>query len=150
MKMKIKPVILSGGSGTRLWPSSRASLPKQFIKFSNDENLFYKTVNRTKKLTEKNTILIISSRQHGFLCRNEVQKLNIPTEYILEETGRNTAAAVFFSALASEPDDVLCIMPSDHWIGDNTYYCNLINSGILEASKGKWITFGIKPTVPAT
>ena len=98
--MKIKPVILSGGSGTRLWPSSRASLPKQFINFSNDENLFYKTVNRTKQLTSKNTILIISSRQHGFLCQNEVHKLSIPAEYILEETGRNTAAAVFFCIIS--------------------------------------------------
>ena len=148
--MNIKPVILSGGSGTRLWPSSRSSLPKQFINFSNDENLFYKTVNRTKKLTKKNTILIISSRQHGFLCRNEVQKLSIPAEYILEETGRNTAAAVLFAAFASNPDDILCIMPSDHWINDDTYYCNLVNSGVAEAYKGKWITFGIKPTIPAT
>ena len=102
--MKIKPVILSGGSGTRLWPSSRASLPKQFIKFSSDENLFYKTVNRTKKLTDKKTILIISSRQHGFLCRNEVQKLSVPAEYILEETGRNTAAAVFFAVTKKIPE----------------------------------------------
>ena len=120
--MKIKPVILSGGSGTRLWPSSRSSLPKQFINFNDNQNLFYKTLNRTKKLTNKNKILIVSNRQHGFLCRNEVQKLNISAEYILEETGRNTAAAVFFAALASNPDDVLCIMPSDHWISDDTYY----------------------------
>ena len=148
--MKIKPVILSGGSGTRLWPSSRASLPKQFINFSNNENLFYKTLKRSKKLTKKNTILIISSRQHGFLCRNEVQKFSIPAEYILEETGRNTAAAVFFAALASNPDDVLCITPSDHWIIDDSYYCNLIESGIPEACQGKWVTFGIKPTKPAT
>ena len=98
--MKIKPVILSGGSGTRLWPSSRASLPKQFISFSNDENLFYKTVKRTKQLNNKDTITIISSRQHGFLCRNEVQKLSITAEYILEETGRNTAAAVFFCSIS--------------------------------------------------
>ena len=148
--MKIRPVILSGGSGTRLWPSSRASLPKQFIKFLNDENLFYKTVNRSQKLINKNTTLIISSRNHGFVCRNEVKKLSISAEYILEETGRNTAAAVFFSALASDPDDVLCIMPSDHWISDDNYYCNLVNSGIPEACNGKWVTFGIKPTEPAT
>ncbi len=148
--MKIRPVILSGGSGTRLWPSSRSSLPKQFIKFSNDENLFYKTVSRTKKLSNKNTIIIISSRQHGFLCRNEMQKLDLPAEYILEETGRNTAAAVFFAALASNTDDILCIMPSDHLINDETYYCSLVNSGTPEALKGKWVTFGIKPTIPAT
>ncbi len=148
--MKIRPVILSGGSGKRLWPSSRSSLPKQFINFSNNENLFYKTVNRSKKLNHKNTILVISSRQHGFLCRNEVQKLDLPAEYILEETGRNTAAAVFFAALASNTDDILCIMPSDHWINDETYYCNLINSGMSEACKGKWVTFGIRPTIPAT
>ena len=65
-------------------------------------------------------------------------------------SGRNTSAAVFFSALASDPDDVLCIMPSDHWIRDDTYYCNLVNSGIPEACEGKWVTFGIKPTEPAT
>ena len=94
--MNIKPVILSGGSGTRLWPSSRSSLPKQFINFNDNQNLFYKTINRTTKLTNKNKILIVSNRQHGFLCRSEVQKLNISAEYILEETGRNTAAAVFF------------------------------------------------------
>ncbi len=148
--MKIKPVILSGGSGTRLWPSSRSSLPKQFINFADDENLFYKTLNRTKKLTKKNPLLIISSRQHGFLCRNEVQKFSMPAEYILEETGRNTGAAVLFSALASNLDDVLCIIPSDHWISDEIYYCDLINSGISEAKNGKWVTFGIKPTTPAT
>ena len=148
--MKIKPVILSGGSGTRLWPSSRSSLPKQFINFNDNQNLFYKTINRTKKLTNKHKILIVSNRQHGFLCRNETQKLNISAEYILEETGRNTAAAVFFSALISNPDDVLCIMPSDHWISDDNYFCNLVNSGIPEACKGKWVTFGIKPTEPAT
>ena len=119
----------------RLWPSSRSSLPKQFIKFSNDENLFYKTVSRTKKLSNKNTIIIISSRQHGFLCRNEMQKLALPAEYILEETGRNTAAAVFFAALASNTDDILCIMPSDHLINDETYYCSLVNSGTPEALK---------------
>ena len=148
--MKIKPVILSGGSGTRLWPSSRSSLPKQFINFNDNQNLFYKTINRTKKLITKNKVLIVSNRQYGFLCRNEAQKLNISAEYILEETGRNTAAAVYFSALISDPDDVLCIMPSDHWISDDTYFCNLVNSGIPEACKSKWITFGIKPTVPAT
>ena len=148
--MKIKPVILSGGSGTRLWPSSRSSLPKQFINFNDNQNLFYKTINRTTKLNNNNKLLIVSNRQHGFLCRNEIQKLNISAEYILEEIGRNTAAAVFFSALMSNPDDVLCIMPSDHWISDDNYYCNLINSGIPEAFKGKWVTFGIKPTTPAT
>ena len=148
--MKIKPVILSGGSGTRLWPSSRASLPKQFINFTDNQNLFYKTIKRSKKLEPINNTLIISSRQHGFLCRNEIQKLSLSAEYILEETGRNTAAAVFFAALASDPDDVLCIMPSDHWISDDNYYCNLVNSGIPEAHKGKWVTFGIKPTGPTT
>ncbi len=148
--MKIKPVILSGGSGTRLWPSSRSSLPKQFINFTDNQNLFYKTINRASKLTNKNTILIVSNQQHGFLCRNELQKFTIRAEYILEETGRNTAVAVFFAALASDPNDVLCIMPSDHWIRDDTYYCNLVNSGIPEACKGKWVTFGIKPTEPAT
>ena len=79
-----------------------------------------------------------------------MQRLSIPAEYILEETGRNTGAAVLFSALASNLDDVLCIMPSDHWISDEIYYCDLVSSGISEAKNGRWVTFGIKPTIPAT
>ena len=126
--MRFKPVILSGGSGTRLWPSSRASLPKQFINFSNNENLFYKTLKRFRKLTDKNTVLIISSRQHGFLCRNEVQKLNIPTEYILEETGRNTAAAVFFSALFVFTISSFCVI-TVNLIACVLYFCERQNYG---------------------
>ena len=94
--MKIKPVILSGGSGTRLWPSSRSSLPKQFINFNDNQNLFYKTINRTKKLTNKHKILIVSNRQHGFLCRNETQKLNISAEYILEKLEETQLQQFFF------------------------------------------------------
>ena len=61
--------------------------------------------------------------------------MSISAEYILEETGRNTAAAVYFAALASNPDDILCITPSDHWINDDSYYCNLIESEYLKLVK---------------
>ncbi len=148
--MIIKPVILSGGSGTRLWPASRSSLPKQFINFSNNKNLFYQTLKRSKNLNLQNELLVISSRQHAFLCKNEARKLNLSPEYILEETGRNTASAVFFAALNSHPDTILCISPSDHWIEDNKNYKKIIKSGLQLAKKGQWVTFGIKPYEPAT
>ena len=148
--MIIKPVILSGGSGTRLWPASRSSLPKQFINFSKNKNLFYQTLKRSKNLNLQKKLLVISSRQHAFLCKNEAKELNLSPEYILEETGRNTASAVFFAALNSHPDTILCISPSDHWIDDNKNYKKIIKSGLQLAKKGQWVTFGVKPHEPAT
>ena len=110
--MNIRPVILSGGSGTRLWPASRRSLPKQFIGFPAIGSLFTHTLLRVAGLAGGGTPLVISSRQHGFLCRREAKNAGVEATYILEEGGRNTAPAIYFAALASELDDVLLVMPS--------------------------------------
>ena len=148
--MRIRPVILSGGSGTRLWPSSRRSLPKQFIDFPAIGSLFAHTLQRVARLDDVATPLVVSSRQHGFLCRREADNVRIDTEYILEEGGRNTAPAIYFAALASDADDCLLIMPSDHWIDDIEAFSALVARATAPCVDGRWVTFGITPDMPAT
>ena len=148
--MNIRPVILSGGSGTRLWPASRRSLPKQFISFPTIGSLFAHTLERAAGLEGEKTPLIISSRQHGFLCRREARNAGVEADYILEEGGRNTAPAIYFAALASDPDDVLLIMPSDHWIDDTGAFSSMVGRATTSCIEGRWVTFGITPDTPAT
>ena len=147
--MPIRPVILSGGSGTRLWPSSRKSLPKQFIEFPGTGSLFARTLERATAISSSTEPVIISSRQHGFLCRRAVQQLNLEAHCIFEETGRNTAPAIYFAALASDPNDILLIMPSDHWIEKLEVFTTLALRGAEICETGGWVTFGITPTTPA-
>ena len=147
------PVILSGGTGTRLWPSSRKSLPKQFINFAGQSSLFTQTLKRAKHLSSTNKAIIISSKNYGFLCHNEVSKTSMKAEFILEEIGRNTAPAIYFaSKLAFENDEksILCFMPSDHWIEDISAFSEMIYKSISLAKNDNWVTFGIKPLEPVT
>lgn len=148
--MRIKPVILSGGSGTRLWPASRKSLPKQFIEFPGTGSLFARTLERAAAIAGDASPLVISSRQHGFLCRKAAAQLGLEAHYILEETGRNTAPAIYMAALAGDPNDILLIMPSDHWIEDVEIFAGLVRRGADACSTGSWLTFGITPSEPAT
>lgn len=148
--MNIKPVILSGGSGTRLWPSSRKSLPKQFISFPGTGSLFTRTIERALALDHSAPPLVVSSRQHGFLCRNAMRQLGVEAHYILEETGRNTAPAIWFAAQASQPEDILLIMPSDHWIEDIEGFGEAVSLGAEICNSGRWVTFGVAATEPAT
>ena len=148
--MKIKPVILSGGSGTRLWPSSRKSLPKQFIDFPVVGSLFSRTLSRATKVSDAAQPLVISSKQHGFLCRKSAEEAGIDAEFILEETGRNTAPAIYFAALASQPEDILLVMPSDHWIEDVDAFTGMVNRAAATCAEARWVTFGITPDNAAT
>ena len=107
--IKIRPVILSGGSGTRLWPAGRRSLPKQFIMFPGIGNLFAHTLERAAALDNTTRPLVVSSRQHGFLCHWEAGNAGIEAQYMLEEGGRNTAPAIYLAAMASEKDDIFRI-----------------------------------------
>ena len=148
--MAIRPVILSGGSGTRLWPASRKSLPKQFIEFPGTGSLFARTLERATANGGGCDPLIISNKAHGFLCRRAASSLGLKARYILEETGRNTAPAIYFAALASEPGDMLLVMPSDHWIEDTEAFAAMAAAGEAVAADGGWVTFGITPDAPAT
>ena len=86
----------------------------------------------------------------GFFAERLQKKLDLETHYILEETGRNTAPAIYFAALASAPEDILLIMPSDHWIEDLDAFTALAKRGAAICQNGVWVTFGITPTRPAT
>ena len=147
---KIRPVILSGGSGTRLWPSSRKSLPKQFISFPGTGSLFARTVERAIGVQDALSPIVVSSRQHGFLCRQALAEHEQGAHYILEETGRNTAPAIWFAAKASDPDDILLVMPSDHWIEDIAGFAATVHRATAICASGRWVTFGITATEPAT
>ena len=146
----IRPVILSGGSGTRLWPSSRKSLPKQFISFPGTGSLFARTVERIIAIDGAVSPIVVSSRQHGFLCRKALEQHDLDAHYILEETGRNTAPAIWFAAQASAPDDILLVMPSDHWIDDAAGFAANVKRAAAICAAGRWVTFGITATEPAT
>ncbi len=148
--MRIKPVILSGGSGTRLWPSSRKSLPKQFIDFPIIGSLFSRTLSRAAQISDAEQPLIISGKKHGFLCRRAASEAGIDAEFVLEETGRNTAPAIYFAALASRPKDILLVMPSDHWIEDVDAFANMVTQAATICADARWVTFGIAPTMAAT
>ena len=147
------PVILSGGSGTRLWPSSRKSLPKQFKEFNNIGSLFSHTLNRVNELNGCDDLIIVSAREYEFLIKKVTNKFHKETVLILEEISKNTAAAVFFAALCAlekSEDSILCIMPSDHWIDDFKKFKKIIKEGIKSAKQNHWVTFGIKPINPST
>ena len=124
-ELTIHPVILSGGSGSRLWPFSRASLPKQFIEFREGETLFGDTVKRVDA-GQDTQFTIVSNKAHNFLCRRELSKLGREACYILEEVGRNTAPAILMAALNAIADDILVIMPADHWIEDSSAFNQII------------------------
>ena len=117
--MKITPVILSGGSGTRLWPLSRSLHPKQFLDFFGKNSLFQKAALRVKNSEVFHNPIIIFNNEHRFIAAEELQNIQVfPKSIILEPIGRNTAPAIAIAALniADKNDDLILVMPSDHII----------------------------------
>jgi mannose-1-phosphate guanylyltransferase len=143
-------IILCGGNGTRLWPLSRALMPKQFIKVFNNKSLFQLTVERNSVLCKNN--LIISNIDQYFLALDQQEELdlNIKSKYILEPVARNTAPAIALACMALDYDEVVFVTPSDHLIKDEEKYIINIKSARDLASTGNLVTFGIKPTYPET
>ena len=150
--MKIRPVILSGGSGSRLWPESRVSLPKQFLPLFNNKSLFKLTLERCISLDLLEPI-IVSSKDHGFLIDESVHELNSNCIKILEEEGKNTTFAICLAAFLSkkiDSDEHILIMPSDHLIPDIEILNDLIKSIKQINDMPNWITFGIIPNEPSS
>jgi mannose-1-phosphate guanylyltransferase/mannose-6-phosphate isomerase len=152
----IIPVILSGGSGTRLWPLSRAMYPKQFIRFFNDAgtSLLGATLRRLGAEAGFAQPIIVCNNDHRFLVSEEAAQAGCkPHAIILEPVARNTAAAVAVAALAAmrEGDEVvLAVMPSDHVVKDGERFAEAIRRAAAVASTGKLVLFGIEPTEPHT
>ena len=156
VKESILPVILCGGSGTRLWPLSRESLPKQYLSINSEENysLLQNTHRRLVKLNQIIEPIIICNENHRFIVAEQMRKINIkPTCILLEPFGRNTAPAIITGALkASEDgeDPTLLILSADHNIVDIDQFLLVINKARKYCEENKIVTFGVVPTSPET
>jgi mannose-1-phosphate guanylyltransferase len=147
-KHSITHVILTGGVGSRLWPLSRKSQPKQYLDIFDGKSLFEMTVDRNRTIADK--VMVVGNVDNCHLSRQILEKSNTSYVNIIESTPRNTAAAIAFAAFASHPEDILVITPSDHIINEMQLYEAAIQEAIEKASKGYIVTFGIVPTKPET
>ena len=152
--MGIQPVILCGGTGTRLWPLSRRLLPKQFLPLVTERPLLQDTILRIADLPDVERPIVISNNDHRFLVAEQLNELGVkPAVQILEPVGRNTAPAVAVAALhvrQDDPDAVLLVLPSDHAIGDPAAFRQAVLVAGRIAGQDFLVTFGIQPTQPQT
>ncbi|MDP2788313.1 MAG: mannose-1-phosphate guanylyltransferase/mannose-6-phosphate isomerase [Pseudomonadota bacterium] len=152
--MTIYPVILSGGSGTRLWPLSRAALPKQLLPLASDLTMVQETVQRLAGLPDIGQPLIVCNNEHRFLIAEQMHEIGIePLGIYLEPVGRNTAPAAAIAALTllkRDPDAVMLLLPADHLIRDVAAFHTAIRAGLDAVGAGFLVTFGIVPDAPET
>lgn len=148
--MNLRPVILCGGSGTRLWPESRASLPKQFIPLTSKKSLFELTLIRLKSFKKILKPIILTSYKYEFHVKKALYSIGIKASIILETKPIGTTAAMYISAKLSNPNDFLLVMPSDHLIGPDNKFCEIIEETIKNKIFNKWIIFGVEPNMPST
>jgi mannose-1-phosphate guanylyltransferase len=146
-------IVLCGGSGTRLWPISRALMPKQFIKLFDNKSLFQLTIERNQ--SECDNFLIVSNAEQYFLAADQMGELKIDKEhqdstFLLEPIGRNTAPAIALACFALDKDEIVLITPSDHLIKDEKAYDEVISRAIELADNDNLVTFGIKPEFAET
>lgn len=144
------PVVLSGGSGTRLWPLSRELYPKQLLPLVGKRTMLQETVQRLEGL-ETAAPLIVCNEAHRFLVAEQLRQLDItPEAIILEPVGRNTAPAIALAALRAEPGALLLVLPADHVVRDVRAFQAAVRNAQPAAEAGKLVTFGIVPNAPET
>ena len=152
--MIIHPVILSGGSGTRLWPLSRASLPKQLLPLASKLSMLQETVSRLTGMDEMAPPLMVCNAEHRFMVAEQLRQIDLRAEAIvLEPVGRNTAPAIAVAALMlakTDPDALMLVLPADHLISDVEAFHAAIRSAAKAAQTGQLTTFGIKAPTPET
>ena len=153
-KMNIVPVILSGGSGSRLWPLSRSMRPKQFLGVTEERSLFQLTLQRLDGIPGIQSPVIVSNHEHRFLVAEQCRATNVtPSSILLEPFGRNTAPAIAAAALQARQagdDPVLLVLPSDHIFGDLDAFRQAVALASQAAEQGLLVTFGIVPDRPET
>ena len=146
----ITPVILSGGSGTRLWPLSRELYPKQLLKLVGNHTMLQDTVLRLGGL-KAGAPVVVCNDSHRFLVAEQLRLLGIkPRAIVLEPVGRNTAPAIALAAFAADPDALLLVLPADHVIRDVAAFQAAIALAVPAAEAGRLVTFGIVPGAPET
>ena len=151
---KVIPVILFGGIGTRLWPLSRKSYPKQFLSLYGESkiSLLQKTYQRISILKEVQSPIIVCNEEHRFLVAEQMRNINvIPKAIILEPKGKNTGPAIAlgtFKALEEDKNAILLILSADHIIQDENIFRKTLEEGFKSAEEGNLVTFGVIPTKP--
>lgn len=149
------PVILSGGSGSRLWPVSREHYPKQFLNLhQDDQSLLQETALRLSGLGAAASPILVCNEEHRFLVAEQMQQIGIrDAQIILEPCGRNTAPALALAALAAQksaPDATMLVMPADHVIKNTATFLEAVDQGCKLSKSDKLVTFGITPSTPHT
>ena len=146
----LTPVILSGGSGTRLWPLSRELYPKQLLKLVGTHTMLQDTARRLDGL-DAGPPIVVCNEEHRFLVAEQLRQLGTPARaIILEPVGRNTAPAIALAALQAAPDDLLLILPADHVIRDTAAFRAAVTRALPAATAGRLVTFGVVPNAPET
>jgi len=149
MSAMLQPVILSGGSGTRLWPLSRALYPKQLLALTGAQTLLQETALRLRAVAGAAAPLVVCNHEHRFLIAEQLLEAGVePAGIVLEPVGRNTAPAVAVAALraaATAPDAVLLVLPADHLIRDPAAFGAAVAVGVRAAEAGRLVTFGVRP-----
>jgi len=148
----ILPVIMAGGSGTRLWPLSRSMYPKQFLNIVGDHTMLQDTVLRLKNI-ETDALIVICNNEHRFLAAEQLQQIENKAHIILEPVGRNTAPAIALAALKAQhsgDDPLLLVLAADHVINDGPAFEAAVESATQLAEQDKLVTFGIVANAPET
>ena len=148
----VQPVVLCGGSGTRLWPLSRKAFPKQFVPLVEGRSLLALTLERVAPLTDKSAgVICVGAEDHRFMLREAIAGAGLAGTVVLEPMARNTAAAMALAALqAAGEDQLLLFCPSDHHIPDAAAFAQMVRDASACARQGGIVTFGVVPTFPST
>jgi mannose-1-phosphate guanylyltransferase/mannose-6-phosphate isomerase len=151
---KIHPVILSGGSGSRLWPLSRESFPKQLLPLAGPNSMLQETALRVSDPAEFHPVIVVANAEHRFVIAEQLRNIGqaAPT-LVLEPVARNTAPAVATAALIAaqdDPDALILVMPADHAIPDREGFLAAVRAGAPAARQGALVLFGVEPDSPAT
>ena len=156
--IKVTPVILCGGSGTRLWPLSRTGFPKQFLCLTGNESLFQQAAQRLAGLNQDGiqvaAPLIVSGEEHRFLATEQLREVGIALgAALLEPVGRNTAPALTLAALAATEngqDPVLVVTPADQTVANSPAFTAAVHQAITQAADGNIVILGVQPDKPET
>ena len=154
----LTPLILSGGSGTRLWPLSRELYPKQLLPLVGDNTMLQETIQRVAGLPGLAAPIVVCNESHRFMVAEQLREIGTPAQaIILEPVGRNTAPAVAVAALvaleasgSTDPDPLLLVLPADHVLKDVAAFRAAVQTGREAALTGKLVTFGVVPGRPET
>ncbi|ATH11929.1 mannose-1-phosphate guanylyltransferase/mannose-6-phosphate isomerase [Delftia acidovorans] len=158
MSHPLLPIILCGGSGTRLWPLSRETYPKQFLTLMEDRSMLQQTVTRLKGLAthipQASVPVLVCNEQHRFLLASQLMQIGVERcPILLEPAGRNTAPALTIAALyacASDEDPILLAMPADHMVSNKPAFHAAVEQAYTEACGASVVTFGVSPSRPET